>query len=135
MIKNKLAPEKRKVFLLPNGPTLKVVQCSNILYAKARGNHCEIILDDNSVYDLCKTLDAVEKTLKSIDFLRVHKSYLVNLTKIDEIERNKFTLTLSNKCIIPISRRKRKEFIRTYIELQKETVQSEVVPLTHQPQP
>jgi len=49
----------------------------------------------------------LEESLPSEQFIRVHKSYLVALNKIDRIEKNRITIA---KTVIPISETYRDAF-------------------------
>ena len=54
-----------------------------------------------------KTLSYYEQSLRSKDFLRIHRSYIINvnfLTRIDSFEKNSYHATLTNQAKIPISR-------------------------------
>ncbi|PZP43797.1 MAG: DNA-binding response regulator [Pseudopedobacter saltans] len=56
------------------------------------------------------SLKAVESTLPSPSFVRVHKSFIVAVKAIDSIERNR--IFLKNKIIIPIGETYRDNFMR-----------------------
>ena len=48
-----------------------------------------------------------EKTLSSSDFVRIHRSFIINtnyLTKIETFEKNSYRATLTNRNFVPISR-------------------------------
>lgn len=89
----------KEVYLKENGKFIRVAY-EDILYFENAGD-----------YIIVKTLagsHVIHGTLKSIDeklnnplFLKVHRSYIVNLSKIKDIEEN--TLVVDKK-VIPISR-------------------------------
>ncbi len=118
----KHALEQGKIFIVSCGNSIKILECKNVVYAKADGNYCELILIDNTKFVLCKTLDQVERTMKNPEYFRVHKSYLVNLMSIIEIDKRMVSIVLNDHSIIPIARRKRKEFMKVYFENRQLTV-------------
>ncbi len=76
--------------------------------------------DENYTYFFCKnrkqqvrsrTLNFFETTLHDQGFYRVHRSFLINLAHIKEIDLANDTVTLSNNTSVKISRRKRKAFL------------------------
>lgn len=98
-------------FLIPSKKVIKVINQKEVLYIRAESNYSVFVLEDNSELMICKTLDKVEKSLNPKIFFRCHKSYLVNLSKIQEISRQQFEIIISDNVRLPISRRKRKEFL------------------------
>jgi tetratricopeptide (TPR) repeat protein len=66
---------------------------SNILYVKSDGHYVEYYLDtkSNPEVDRC-TMIEVEKMLPAQSFIRIHKSYIVNINRIKIINSNKVML-------------------------------------------
>lgn len=58
-------------------------------------------------------LSAIENQLLEQDFMRTHRSYLVNMKHIRRIQKN--DLVLSNGNLVPISRRKEKELKQQFM--------------------
>lgn len=58
---------------------------NDVLHAEAMDNYC-IIYTSNGKYILSQTLKLVEQKLKDHGFLRVHRSHLVNLKHISQIQ-------------------------------------------------
>lgn len=59
----------------------------NINYIEALGNYV-IVFTDKGKYTVLGTMKDLESKLPSPDFMRVHRSYIVRLDKIDSIEDN-----------------------------------------------
>lgn len=90
----------------------KVVSISNILYAKAEDTYTNFFLSNHEKIVSTKHLMEYEKLLGSYRFFRVHKSYLINLNKVDKIVKgDHMGLQLINGEIIPIARRRKDELI------------------------
>jgi tetratricopeptide (TPR) repeat protein len=66
---------------------------SNILFVKSDGHYVEYYLDSksNPEVDRC-TMIEVEKMLPTQSFVRIHKSYIVNINRIKIINSNKIML-------------------------------------------
>ena len=61
---------------------------------------------------VAKTLKEFEELLSDYDFVRVHKSYLINLHHVKNYSRGEGgTVTLSNGDVVEVSRRKKEEFL------------------------
>ena len=78
---------------------LKRLGTNDILYMEAKGNYVKFYLSDQT-YSIYSTLIAVEQKLPPDIFFRVHRSFIVNLSKIDNIEGG--TLIINHQ-IVPVS--------------------------------
>lgn len=63
------------------------VQMASILYLESAGSYVKIHLEDKTIMVL-ERLAHFEKTLDSKQFIRVHKSFIIAVDKIDLIEGN-----------------------------------------------
>lgn len=75
---------------------------------EAKGDYIEIITDSDT-YRVHSTLKKIKEKLPSSIFLQVHRSYIINFSKIVDIEDNS---VLIEKNVIPISRSNRPELMR-----------------------
>lgn len=67
------------------------IDFSDILYIEGQGAYLKIFTIKSKIMTL-QNFDNMEKLLPAGDFPRVHKSYIVNLRKIDSIERNRIRI-------------------------------------------
>lgn len=69
------------------------INCATILYIKSDGHYVEYYLDDrkNPEMDRSTMLDVL-KNLPSNSFVRIHKSYIVNIHRVKIINSNKLML-------------------------------------------
>jgi len=74
------------------------VQSEHILYIEAYGNYTKIILPDQNILSHEK-ISNYEELLPRDRFMRVHKSYIVAIHKMNSVEGNKITI---DSHIIPI---------------------------------
>lgn len=83
-----------------------LISPAEIVYFSAEDGKCKI-KTINGEYKTAKTLSGLEKKLKKSHFLRVHRSYIVNVNLIDEIEpwfNSTYNLIMSDGSKIPVSR-------------------------------
>jgi DNA-binding LytR/AlgR family response regulator len=69
-----------------------------IFYAEATGNYVTYVLKDKNVLSRSTFVEAIN-LLPADKFVRIHRSYLVALNKIDKVERHQVTI---NKITIPL---------------------------------
>jgi len=87
-------------FFVKDGGDLVKISVEDILFVKADDNYTRIYIKEKS-YVLTKTLKTLEGKLPASDFIRIHRSYVVNLNFIDKIKDN--TLFIG-KHSLPVSR-------------------------------
>lgn len=90
------------------------IEFDKIRYIRSDGDYVHIYLEDNHYY-LRQTLKYWHELLPEKSFFRVHKSYLINLSKIDEIVGNIIKLSEEE---IPIGRNYKNDFLQRIEELQ-----------------
>jgi two-component system, LytTR family, response regulator len=87
------------VFVRDNNHWVKI-SLGDILYLKS-DEHCVQIITESTKYTLISSLIACEKQLPPALFRRVHRSYIVNVSKIDKL--NKTEIVINNQ-VIPLAR-------------------------------
>ncbi|GGZ73949.1 LytR/AlgR family response regulator transcription factor [Algibacter mikhailovii] len=89
---------------IPQLDGFEVLDTSDILYCKADDNYTEIYLINDKRKVVSKTLKYFEDVLKGTSFVRVHKSYLVNIDKVVKYVKGKGgSVTLINRKQISVS--------------------------------
>jgi two-component system, LytTR family, response regulator len=83
------------------------VYASRIKWIEAYGDYIKIITDDES-HLVLSTMKAFEKELPEGKFIRVHKSYIINLDRVEKFN-SKFAEIGTTK--IPLSRNKKEQII------------------------
>lgn len=92
---------------IPQQDGFEVLQISNILYCEADDNYTKIYLDKGQKL-VSKTLKYFEESLSSHGFVRIHKSYLVNVSKIIRYRKGKGgSIELSSGKELPVSSSKK----------------------------
>jgi len=95
------------IFLWSNKIEHKVKYAA-IRYVKGFGNSVEVYTDDEMI-TVWETMTTVEENLPKSDFLRVHKSFIVAIDRIDKIERNKIRM---GETEIPIGKHYKKDVMQ-----------------------
>ena len=75
------------------------VMYDEIIYIEATGNYVTFVLKDKNILSRSTFNEAIN-LLPQDKFVRVHRSYVVAINKIDKVERNQVTI---NKIVIPVS--------------------------------
>jgi two-component system LytT family response regulator len=75
------------IFVKSEYKTLKI-DLEDIHYIKGMADYVTLVLQDKKVHTL-ENLKHYEKTLPAGNFMRVHKSYIIAMDKIEFIERNR----------------------------------------------
>ena len=102
---------------LPVESGFEMVKINSILYCEADSNYCKVVCLDGKKIILSKTLKYIEELLPETIFHRIHKSYLVNLNYINRFDKtNDLIVELSNGQILPVSVRKKEDFINAIIQ-------------------
>jgi two-component system LytT family response regulator len=102
---------------LPTETGFELVKTNAILYCEADSNYCKIVCLDGRRIVLSKTLKFIEDLLPNSVFKRIHKSYLVNLNYVTRFNKtNELLVELTNGETLPVSIRKKEEFINAIIQ-------------------
>ena len=89
-----------KEFFVKDGSSLVKINIADILFIRADDNYSRVFTIKKN-YILSKTLKSLEAKLPSDIFMRVHRSFIVNLNTIDKIKENTMFI---DKHSLPISR-------------------------------
>lgn len=100
---DKLNKYKEISLTQPYGETLNII-CSDIMLIKTTGNYVEYSIKNREPVRMRAKLDDVEKELGQSIFLRLHKSYIVNMDFIKTINYPQLLVTLKDGTILTISR-------------------------------
>lgn len=97
---------------LPSLKGFQVVELADILYAEASGNYTTFHFTNQPAVCTSKPIHDYEELLNDSGFVRVHKSFLINLLHVKEYLRGEGGMVvLSNNRKLEVSRRKKDSFI------------------------
>ncbi len=103
---------------LPHNKT-KPVKMLDIIFVSSSGNNVQYNFKDNSIVEVRQKLTTVEAELDEMIFMRLHKSFIVNMNFIENIDTHSLIVTLKNGTIIPISKPYKKDVEKHYNEYLK----------------
>ena len=98
---NESSATNQEYIIVKSEYKLMQIAVKDILYIEGLKDYVKIYTEgsDKSIMTLI-SMKALERSLPSQRFMRVHRSYIVNLSKIRVIERNRIVF---GKAVIPIS--------------------------------
>src|SRR5215467_10057744 len=97
---------------LPTQKGFTIVKLEEIIYCEAQRSYTIFRLVNNKSIIISKPLFDYDKLLSDTCFLRVHKSFLINLMHVKEYTRGEGgTVIMSNGMEIEVSRRKKEQFL------------------------
>ena len=118
-IREKDSAQKLKL-CIPSLKGFQVVDIRDILYAEANSNYTNFYFSNRPLICSSRPLHEYEELLADSSFVRIHKSFIVNLEHIAEYLRGEGgTVLLSNGAEIEVSRRKKDQFINRMKEFYK----------------
>ncbi|MGB5437540.1 MAG: response regulator [Maribacter sp.] len=88
-----------RIFIRHKGHMNKLL-LADILYIEADRNYCMIVTTSNQ-YLLATTLKTMEEKLPASMFIRVHRSYMVNISKLDVVADGHLEI---NRKVIPMGK-------------------------------
>jgi len=109
---------KRNYIFIKSGYTMERVIIDDILYIEGMQEYLQIVTGKNKLMTL-QTFSTMESLLPRNNFLRVHKSFIVAIDKIDKIERN--IIKIKDKSI-PIGVSYKERFDKLLVDLQGSSI-------------
>lgn len=99
--------EEDYVFLKVDGSMIKV-RNSTIEYVEAMGDYVKVVTSEKN-YVVHSTMKAFVAKLPENDFLRIHKSYILNINKVEEVVDS---YAIGEYFNLPISRSNKKQLMQ-----------------------
>lgn len=123
-IQQKEEPEKLKVFIdnyedklpktlhVPTSTGALFLKTDDIMYIKADGSYTHIYMSSGKPNTISKNLKYFETALSgSSEFVRVHRSYLINLYQVKKFDKqNRGEIIMNDGAIIDLARDRRDDF-------------------------
>jgi len=110
-VQQKHTPANMKL-CIPSLKGFQVIELHDILYAEASGNYSIFYFADHHSVCTSKPIHEYEELLSDSGFVRIHKSYLVNLLHIKEYVKGEGgSVILSNGAEVEVARRKKESFL------------------------
>lgn len=99
-------PEERNRIVVKEGSNIRIVPVSEILYLEAYDDYVKIFTQ-KEMFLKKKTMNFYEQSLDGSQFIRVHRSYMIQLsqiTRIEPLEKDSHVALLKNGAKIPLSK-------------------------------
>jgi len=105
------SPSEMKL-CLPTTKGFIILKLEEIIYCEAERSYTIFHLDGKKTLTVSKPLADYDELLKDTTFLRIHKSFLINLQHVKEYQRGEGgVVIMSNGIEIEVSRRKKEQFL------------------------
>ncbi|MBB6501892.1 LytR/AlgR family response regulator transcription factor [Pedobacter cryoconitis] len=101
-----LSPAQHNRVVVKSNGVIKIIAVNDIHYFEADDDHVKLSTTDGIFYKN-KTMSFFEKTLDQEQFIRIHRSYLINLgqvTKIELKEKDSYIVLLKSDIWLPVSK-------------------------------
>ena len=101
-----LSPSQRQRIVVKNGSKIKIISVHDILYLEAADDYVKIYTQEG-YFLKNKTMSYFEQSLDGQQFVRSHRSYIVNvqqITRIDPYEKDNHVAILRSGAKVPVSR-------------------------------
>jgi two-component system LytT family response regulator len=92
-----------------------IIKQASIIYCRAHGGYAKIFFADRECLVTSRRLNVIQKILNENEFVRCHRSFLVNIRFIKEFCTKRKVLILQNGEEINVSYRKIK-MLKTFLE-------------------
>ena len=108
LLRNDIHGEQEESIVIKSNLKKLKIYVSKIKWVEAYGDYIKVVTNDET-HLVLSTMKGFEKELPKDKFIRVHKSFIINLSRIEKFN-NKFVEIGTTK--IPISRNKKDEIIK-----------------------
>lgn len=92
--------EQSQLFVRVDGKFVRI-ELDDIMYIESLGDYVRFYAEDGKKYIVHSTIKNIAQKITNVNFLKVHRSYVVNLSKVVDIEE---TNLLVKEKVIPVSR-------------------------------
>ena len=100
------SPAQQNRIVVKDGNKIKIIPVKQINYLEAADDYVKIVTADGTFLKK-RTMNFFEQSLAVYQFVRVHRSYIVNtqlITRIDDYEKDSHLLLLSTGAKLPVSK-------------------------------
>ncbi len=100
------SPAQQNRIVVKDGNKIKIIPVAQVQYLEAADDYVKIFTAEGSFLKK-KTMSHFEASLQQFQFVRVHRSYIVNtqlITRIDAYEKDSHIVLLSTGAKIPVSK-------------------------------
>ncbi len=100
---------------IPGQNGVSFIEVNEIEYAEASNNYTKLILLNKQNHILSKTLKDVQEVLENLQFLRVHRQYIINLNHVKHFYRGEnMYVVMTNGENIPVARSQKDKLVEKF---------------------
>jgi len=97
--------------ILPHAKGYLFQKLDTIIYCEAMGAYTRFVIESKPPFITSKALSEIEELLTESHFFRIHRQYIVNIKKVQELLREDGGwLLMSNGVKVPVARNRKDEF-------------------------
>ncbi len=109
---NELQPNQQQKIALPTSDGLTYLEMSNIIRIEAEQSYCKFYTQNGSCLMISKNIGVYEESLENYNFMRVHRSHIVNLHFVTEyIRHDGGCLRMKDSSMVDVSSAKKEELL------------------------
>lgn len=106
---------KLKSIVVPFNKSFERIELNKVVYLKASNNYTCFKLIDGNEFIVAKTLKEYSEILELSQFIRTHKSYLINKSHVRQLVGvGAESIEMINGDVLPIARRKRQVILQMF---------------------
>lgn len=111
----KRSHQQNQKIVLPQLDGFEVVEVKDIIRCEAQDNFTKFYMMDGSKHLICRTLKFFEDLLTDYDFLRIHKSHLVNVQYITQYKKGKGgQVKMTDGSMVDVSNARKEELLARF---------------------
>ena len=111
LIANQNNPLRKKI-AIPTNNGISIYEANEIVRIQSESNYSSIYFANETKLLVAKTLKDFEELLRDNGFIRIHHSHIINLMHLESYSnKDGGYVILNNKTTIPISKRKKSDFM------------------------
>jgi two-component system LytT family response regulator len=108
-----LQSPKNKIIVLKTLDKVYLVEILEIIRCESDGHYTRIFTREGKQYMVSNPLKEYEEILEEHGFFRIHKSHMVNLSYIDNFDKEGY-VNLKDDTSLPVARRKKNELLEKF---------------------
>lgn len=118
LLKKQIETKHINKIAVPDTNGVAIIAFEDILYIEGSNNYCIIhTLKGKQRYTISKTLKDVQDVFEDNEFLRIHKTYVVNTKSISHVNSRNKLIEMDNGDKLPVARNKLKLLLGRYHRL------------------
>lgn len=115
VLQDNLEHHLAKKIALQTGDGITIIPLKDVLYLKADGSYTHFFTTDKKKITVSKKIAEYERLEQIGDFIRIHRSHIVNVDKVVKIlKQDGGTVMMENGDLLSISNEKKQELIKMF---------------------